>query len=225
MDSAAAIETTATEVTTPKPLPLGQHRKTAAVKKSTTKAPAAKKATKPKTAAKIPAKQVQTPPAKPVDLWEKHADVESEATDVVAESNKVDRIRAAKPEYAALKAWDAAGAKGKRPATPNLDVIHGRGVAPTTTTEKKQTKVAATVRFFHDAKPMPDSQNKLSSVAYYHTKAIKGTTPRVSTDDLRAILTKAGVADPEHTEWTHTLPNGVVLSTTMLATTAARKAS
>lgn len=72
-----------------------------------------------------------------------------------------------------------------------------------------------TVRFLHDGKPMPDSQNKLSSVAWYHTKGVLSEgSARMGVPALRQLLADEGVTDPANTAgWTVTLPNGVVIST------------
>lgn len=137
----------------------------------------------------------------------------------------------ANDERAALKAWKDGGKKGSPPATPNLDKINGENTAPaprkrsarSTSTTPKATGPA--VRLAHNGKPMPDSQNKLSSVAYYHTKDVEPGKPRVSTDALRAILAKAGIADPEHSAWSHELANGVVLSATLEGASNAAVAS
>lgn len=135
----------------------------------------------------------------------------------------------ANEERQALKAWKDGDKKGNPPATPNLDLINGETITPTRKARgtrkagaaKATAKAGPAVRLYHDGKPMPDSQNKLSSVAYYHTKDVAKGKPRVGTDDLRAILAKAGIADPEHTAWSHTLANGVVLSSVVEGATAA----
>lgn len=84
------------------------------------------------------------------------------------------------------------------------------------------------VRFFHDGKPMPDSQNKLASVAYQFTKGIGGAdVKRIGTADLVALLAKAGITDPAGSAWEHTLPNGVKIEARVVEAPAVetRKAS
>jgi hypothetical protein len=73
------------------------------------------------------------------------------------------------------------------------------------------------VRFVRNGKPMPDSQNKMASVAYYHTKDVTPGADRCTTDRLRQILAEAGVAAPEAEPWGPvTLSNGVVLEAVSL---------
>lgn len=141
----------------------------------------------------------------------------------VREMSRSDRVAAAKDEAKAVKAWKAAGSPaGSRPATPNLDAMstdahpEAKRKATAKKREPKAVTRGTTVQFLHDDKPMAASQNKLSSVAWYHTKGSdpKDPTRRLSVDELRALLTAAGVETPERTQgWSVTLPNKVVLST------------
>lgn len=139
-----------------------------------------------------------------------------------AATDRSERLALARAEHRILKEWVSKGEKPPRPATPNLDAINEEFSAAQQGGGRKSKKAAraevqgVTVRFFHDDKPMPNSQNKLSSVAYYFTKGIKRGADRITTDDLRAILTKAGVANPANTEWELTLANGVKLHTKRL---------
>lgn len=86
----------------------------------------------------------------------------------------------------------------------------------------KRQAVEVKVRFHRGddpeaLRPMPDSQNKLASVAYYHTANINGDDPRIPTEQLRKMLADAGVDDPEGKPWGPlTLPNGVTLKATAL---------
>lgn len=85
------------------------------------------------------------------------------------------------------------------------------------TKAKRAGRLEVKVRFMRNGKGMPDSQNKLASVAYYHTKDVEPGKPRCTTDALRQILAAAGVPDPESTPWGPvTLSNGVVLEATAL---------
>lgn len=106
------------------------------------------------------------------------------------------------------------------PATPNLDAVNeayqrGEDAAARRATgaTRGRPKTEVLVRFFRNAKPMPDTQNKLSSVAYYHTAKIQGDAPRISTSDLREMLEDlTGTRLLESEPWGPvTLPNGVVL--------------
>lgn len=145
------------------------------------------------------------------------------------EANKVDRIKAASAEAKAAKAagwkrnkdsgeWERVEGRKAKPPTPNLDAINGGDAGGSGKEAKAPKRQAATqtVRLFHDSKPMPDSQNKLSSVAYYYTKGIGGEkVARITTDALRTLVAKeSGVAvdDLATTAWSVKLPNGVKLS-------------
>lgn len=110
------------------------------------------------------------------------------------------------------------------PATPHLDELRrrketGEGDPPKANARPVRVKC----RLYHDGHPMPDSQNSLSSVAYYYTKAIDGDAPRVSTDRLIALLAEKGVADPRGSSWDVKLPNGITLSSRVDGDTKAVK--
>lgn len=68
------------------------------------------------------------------------------------------------------------------------------------------------IRYYHDDKPMPDSQNKMSSVAYYFTKGLEDGKARLGTKDFVTLLNTVGVQDVSAVPWTVTLANGVVVS-------------
>lgn len=116
------------------------------------------------------------------------------------------------------------------PPTPNADVVAAEYAEGITHADRVAAPKASRVRrdvqvrFVRDGKPMPDSQNKLSSVAYYHTKGIgspesqgNDDVKRCTTDTLRAILARHGITDPETTTWGPvTLTNGVKLSAVAL---------
>ena len=123
------------------------------------------------------------------------------------------------------------------PATPNLDKVeqeYADGIDAAKRRElvaeyenrhgtgKRRPKLDVRVRFTRGTdpeqlEPMPDSQNKLASVAYYHTRNIVDGAPRISTDALRKILADAGVPEPEAAPWGPvTLANGVVLAAVAL---------
>lgn len=143
------------------------------------------------------------------------------------EANKVDRIKAATAEAKAAKAagwkrnkdtgeWERVEGRKAKPPTPNLDAINAgdAGAAKEAKAPKRAAAAAQTVRLHHDGKPMPDSQNKLSSVAYYYTKGIKGDG-RLTTDAFRALVAKeAKLSEAElltHA-WSVKLPNGITVS-------------
>lgn len=109
------------------------------------------------------------------------------------------------------------------PATPHLDELHRRKESGETEPPKAGKVSRVKCRLYHDGHPMPDSQNSLSSVAYYYTKTIDGDAPRVSTDRLIALLVEKGVTDPRGTSWDVKLPNGITLSSRVDGDTKAVK--
>lgn len=136
-----------------------------------------------------------------------------------AAGTRAERVALATKERRALKAWERAGSKGRRPKTPNLDSIeNGEKTAAVAQGDKAPSTRGTTVRFMVNGAPMPDSQNKLSSVAWYHTKGVGGEdVVRISAADLRAMIVAAGVADPSNTPgWSFTLANGKVIDTIAL---------
>lgn len=193
-----------------------------------TPAPAAKKAP-----AKKPATKKASPQAKPVDrLLDKALarDAERRTEDVPASIPHLydagpDRVKAAKAEHKALAASKKAGEP--LPATPNLDALnaeHAPGRPKAKKERKPRQRTEVKVRFMRgpfvdDLRPMPDSQNKLSSVAYYHTRGVKAwndldeSLPRCTTETLRAILAHHGVEQPEQQPFEPImLPNGTWLA-------------
>lgn len=135
----------------------------------------------------------------------------------------------AKKEHAALKEWEQNGGKGTRPDTSNYDAIAatssqsfgGRARKPRKASGES-TPRGTTVRFLIDGKPMPDSQNKLSSVAWYHTAGVlkdrhDEDRKRITVEELREILAGVGVKDPSNeVGWVVELANGKTISTAAL---------
>lgn len=86
----------------------------------------------------------------------------------------------------------------------------------------KRSKVPVLVRFWRGddparLRPMTDAQNKVASLAYYHTAGINGDEPRIPTEQLRQWLADHDVPEPEAQPWGPlTLPNGVVLEAVAL---------
>lgn len=127
----------------------------------------------------------------------------------------------AKGEAKTLKAWERTGS-GRRPKTPNLDLIkresedRAAGIRPRRSKKSGSGGGAprgTTIRFVVDGREMPDSQNKLSSVAWYHTKGIGGDdVARITSTQLRDLIVAEGIVDPANTTgWKVTLPNGKVV--------------
>lgn len=71
-----------------------------------------------------------------------------DSIDENAAADRIERLRLAKEECAAEKAWHAAGSKGKKPATPNLDVVRAEYANPgsTKTTRRKSTSTRPPAR-------------------------------------------------------------------------------
>lgn len=121
------------------------------------------------------------------------------------------RLKLIKEEQAALKAWQAGGEKGARPATPNFDVVVA-GVAKPNGARKsaskssdRQPRVTVTVEFFTGHSNLAANNgrhNRLSAIAARN---------KMSIVDLRKLLADANITDPETTRWTLTLPNGNVV--------------
>lgn len=135
-----------------------------------------------------------------------------------AAGTRAERVALATKERRALKAWEKAGSKGRRPKTPNLDSIDNGEKTSKPKGDKAPSTRGTTVRFMVNGAPMPDSQNKLSSVAWYHTKGVGGEdVVRISASALREMIVASGVADPSNTVgWSFTLANGKVIDTIAL---------
>lgn len=171
-----------------------------------------------------PVKGKVVPPAEATtatdDEWEASATTPP-APVVEPSTDKVERVKLAKAEAAALKDWQRQGENGPRPSTSNLDAIAAKAPTTKATTKAKGTGQprGTTVQFVVDGKAMPASQNKLSSVAWYHTKGIGGDdVARIGGDALRQLLVAEGIADPSNTAgWSVVLPNGKTLNTVAMA--------
>jgi hypothetical protein len=123
-------------------------------------------------------------------------------------------------DLAEIAAVDAAAEAETSAGVPDLMAaleasLARLGVTPAPETAALETAEPAEpvrVRYLHDGQPMPDSQNKLSSVAWYHTRNVVAGQRRIPAGDLAALLAKAGVADPKQPGWSVKLPNGVEIS-------------
>ena len=122
-------------------------------------------------------------------------------------------VAQARAEEKAVKA--ARAAKAKLPPTPAMQAIeraHAEGIQPPTRRRGEPRAPRVVVHHFINGKPMPASQDKLSSMAWYATRNIDGENPRISTDALIALLAGAGVSDPRSTSWDVELPNGTLVA-------------
>lgn len=168
---------------------------------------------------------VPAPPA-PVEVPSGQAD--ETGLIVVAKGDKqamMLRQNAAKAEHAALVAWQKAGSKGDKPATPNFEAIKAMVAAPsdlrkgTAKGGKSSTPRVTTdksLRFgkvLEDGtrKGLSDQNNRFSDLAWNYTKGIDGDAPRISAKDLRALLAENGITEPTTTEWTFKLSNGITI--------------
>lgn len=136
-------------------------------------------------------------------------------------NERVARLNAAKAERRAVKEAEAAGQP--RPATPVLDSLEGEQLssrpkaAPAVKAETKRAVARAegkALRWFVDGKPVNPPHDRLAGVS--RATGRKGGE-RLSTDALRALLVANGIAEPDSSAWSFTLPNGVVLSTELPA--------
>lgn len=132
-------------------------------------------------------------------------------------NERVSRLNAAKAERRAVKEAEAAGAP--RPATPTLDSMEGEQLssrpkaAPAVKAETKRAVARAegkALRWFVDGKPVNAPHDRLAGVS--RVTARKGGE-RLSTDALRALLVANGIAEPDSSAWSFTLPNGVTIRT------------
>lgn len=147
------------------------------------------------------------------------------AIEVVDGASRNARTAAANAEHAALKAWAKAQSAcpdgTPQPPTPNLDVIAIEAKHDGAKPGKSRSKIGGAPRvkapkasFAYNGTPAPDGRG-LSYIAWAFTKGIDGAAPRLSLADLKALLAKAGITDPEHMTWEHELPNGVTITATL----------
>lgn len=133
----------------------------------------------------------------------------------VAHEDRIERVRLARAEFDQLKAW-LRDPQGPRPATPNLDatnVRHETQAVIKSTSSRTRPATDAPMQFYKDSQPMAPSKNKLRDLAWHATKNISHITPeRITTDALRALLTDAGITEPDSTKWALVLPNGVTIA-------------
>jgi hypothetical protein len=143
-------------------------------------------------------------PALPKEI-KKMTTAKKMTTEQIAALNGIERVSILKAEAAGVKAAYKAGQKV--PATPVTDWVKAN---PTSSRSTKAAVVRAPkieIRYAHDGRLMPDSQNRFSSVAYYFTKGISTGKARLTTEEFRALVVKlkgdpAGAFDV-------TLPNGI----------------
>lgn len=72
---------------------------------------------------------------------------------------------------------------------------------------KKEKAPKSVVQYWRNGEPITNpSVNSLSGVAYFYTKGVDGDRPRITTDELIALLKKAGVEVPVTKPFEVTLP-------------------
>lgn len=140
----------------------------------------------------------------------------TKAIDASTPKGEAERLSAALAEGRALRAWKKAGSKGRKPSQVNTNAIkrdeelHGpRSQRKQTSTRSTSTKVDDGCVIARNGVPM--NRNSLSYAAWHATAGIGGAA-RIGVDELRVLLQKKGVKQPETTTWSVELPNGVVLS-------------
>jgi hypothetical protein len=136
---------------------------------------------------------------------------------------RMERLELAKAEHEAIKAWNAAGRKGSKPVTPNLDAMnadYAAGVKPSKRAKSSNPQVTpvrkAGHRFFRRGNPFTDRENKLSNIAWQATKGLGENGGRLDTVQLTQLLADNGITDPYNTEWALTLANGVTIEARIL---------
>jgi hypothetical protein len=148
----------------------------------------------------------------------------AEAAKPQASNDRAERLDLAKAEHKALKNWQANGRQGEAPATPNLDAMnadYAAGVKPSKRAKSSTPRIAPVRkpghRFFRRGNPFTDRENKLSNIAWQCTKGLGDDGGRLNTVQLTQLLTDAGITDPYNTEWSLTLPNGVLVEARVLS--------
>lgn len=109
-----------------------------------------------------------------------------------------------------LTAKLTARALGKpEPATPHLDELTRRQAMET---PKAKTTKSPTVELWvrRGDGPVSSVPKPLSKIAYFYTDGIKAGKPRITPDELRAIMVKLG-ADFDKPGWTVTLPTDLTI--------------
>lgn len=149
----------------------------------------------------------------------------------VVHEGKVERLRAASEEAKAAKeagwkwnkqakTWEKMDPEEKttKPPTPNLDLVNAGDAGKTPGEAKKASgnkraakKDRQPLFFLVDGEPVNPAFNNLAGIS--RVTGRKGGK-RLSTAELRKLLVKEGIADPDDSVWTFKLPNGVTLKTT-----------
>lgn len=119
-------------------------------------------------------------------------------TNPAIESDRTQRIIAAKREFAVWRKWSKTR-EGVEPETPNLDAIRNQE----TIKEIKMSTTKTTVRFYRNGKPKADR---------YNTFGRLGRRDGYTAASMRETLAKEGITDPTGTTWVFTIPeSGVVI--------------
>lgn len=172
-------------------------KRTASTKQVTPRPKSATPGAKKSTAKKVAATKAPAAKATPV---------RKAAT---ASDDRIERLQLAKEEGKAVRAWKAAGSKGKRPATPNTEALEAK--APVRSSGSKPAPKPR-IDFYKNGILVTSPQN----VIYHGTRGLKSKdSVRCTSSEFYAILEskRFGIADPKHSEWEISLPSGVVLST------------
>lgn len=137
-----------------------------------------------------------------------------EALAAYASGGRGDVVMQARTEQQAVVA--ARQAHKPKPPTPAIDAVneaHATGVnGKKSKGERTPRPPKVEAQLFVNGRPMPASQNKLSSVAYQATRGVGGDVRRISTGDLVKLLGTLGIEDATATSFDVQLPNGVLVS-------------
>lgn len=120
-------------------------------------------------------------------------------------------VKESADKLADLKARQA----GEQPASAAPETAVASAPSPPAEPQSKEP----TVQFVIDGKPVGATQNRLSSISRV---TATGDAPRWPAEQFRAWLAEQGVADPNHTEWEVTLPNGRKIAAVAKSSAAAR---
>lgn len=128
-----------------------------------------------------------------------------------ASTDRLERVRLAKAEARALKAWREAGERARRPETPNLDSIDAGERVPGKVRSIRPSR--AQVRYLRNGvAPARTRPWTLGYVASQCTARVVEGKARLTVAELTEVLAGLGVEDPHAPGWSAELPNGVTIS-------------
>lgn len=112
----------------------------------------------------------------------------------------------AKEQHRAEQAWMLDGGTEPRPSTPDLDALRATFTIPAKARSNGGGRLGQIVHFTRDGKRVPDSQNRLSRVAFYFTKGLGRDGSRLTVGELRdEVRRQTKITDPEREAWDITI--------------------